>query len=287
MKSICIKTNNSKLLDYLEDEISQIDLDNVYFSCNEFKHYKNIVIHYKGNNTDDFYKQISNILCYLVINILEYSIIKKIILSNYFYFDNLEVCKILNICEESLYEHDIFNEKYSLLYDSFYKYICNNRNLVLNGFINFRIKNYFEYLNSMVDTSVNSFIVEREYLEFISLLKMYISTQTSTCEIVHLIYSENNSVLLDNNKQVIEIDDNIFNTKYLSDITFSSHDYALNTLLTLLPKKIFIHLIDSTLDEFINTLQLVFENRIEFCTECDICNLYKMKNKSFFENKNY
>ena len=81
---------------------------------------------------------------------------------------------------------------------------------------------------------------------------------------------------IDENKNPIIIDDTIFNAKYLSDITFSSHDYILNTLLTLLPQKIFIHLIDPTLDEFINTLQLVFEGRIEFCTECPICKLYNI-----------
>ena len=55
----------------------------------------------------------------------------------------------------------------------------------------------------------------------------------------------------------------------------SSNDYILNTLLTLLPKNIFIHLIDNYKDEFINTLELIFEKRIHICTNCDICEFYK------------
>ena len=69
----------------------------------------------------------------------------------------------------------------------------------------------------------------------------------------------------------------VFPAKYLSDITFSSNDYTLNVLLSLLPKKIYIHLIDDKIDEFITTLILIFENRIDLCTECPICKIYKNK----------
>ena len=127
---------------------------------------------------------------------------------------------------------------------------------------------------------LNKFIIEREYLEFISLLKLYINSQDSNFNIVHLIYTNTSSILLDENKNIINIDEEIFNAKYLSDITFSSNDYILNTLLTLLPKKIYIHLIDSEINEFINTLQLVFENKVEICTDCSICKLYKQNNLS-------
>ena len=75
---------------------------------------------------------------------------------------------------------------------------------------------------------------------------------------------------------LINVDKNALNAKYLSDVSFSNNDYILNTLLNLLPKKIYLHLVSplSNLD-FINTLQLIFENRIEFCQDCSICNLYK------------
>ena len=120
-------------------------------------------------------------------------------------------------------------------------------------------------------------MIEKEYFEFVSLLKMYINSQNCNCEIVHLIYNNENSMLLDENKKVINVADDIFKAKYLSDITFSSNDYALNSLLTLLPKKIYIHLIDNVVDEFIHTLGLIFEDRIEICTDCNICKIYKNK----------
>ena len=84
-----------------------------------------------------------------------------------------------------------------------------------------------------------------------------------------------NKTMLDENKNIISPDKDIFKAKYLSDISFSANDYTLNSLLSLIPNKIYIHLIDNTVDEFIQTLELVFENRINLCTDCNICDMYK------------
>ena len=121
--------------------------------------------------------------------------------------------------------------------------------------------------------------MEKEYLEFVSLLKLYINSEKSNCELIHIIYSNSNTILLDEDKHIIDVSQNLLDTKILSDISFSTNDYTLNTLLTLLPRKIYIHLIDNYIDEFINTLQAIFENRVHICTDCNICKLYK-KEKS-------
>ena len=85
------------------------------------------------------------------------------------------------------------------------------------------------------------------------------------------------SIILDENQNIVSVTNNAFNAKYLSDITFSSNDYALNTLLSLLPKRLDIHIIDKE-DEFIETLKLIFENRVNICKDCNICKTYKMIN---------
>ena len=284
MKSICIKTNNSNLLDYLLNELNYIEIEPVYISSNKFKNYKNIIIHYRGNNNKKFIHEVSCILSCLVIDELEENFLKNIIQKNYFYFNSNEKKQILDICFDT-FSNDFntyFDKKYNCLINDFENYLSDNKSIVLSGFINFRIKDYMLILEDVVDDAVNSFVIEKEYFEFVSLLKMYINSQSSNCELVHLIYNNENSILLDKNKKVINISDDIFKAKYLSDITFSSNDYALNSLLTLLPKKIYIHLIDNIVDEFIHTLGLIFEDRVEICTDCSICRIYKnskIKNK--------
>lgn len=277
MKSVCIKTNNFNLLNYLLNELDYIEIEPVYISSNEFKNYKNIIVHYRGNDDKKFIHEISCILSCLIIDELEETFLKKIILKNYFYFNYNERKHILDMCFDIFADdfNTYFDKKYNCLISAFEDYLTINKSIVLTGFINFRIKDYMSILEDIVDEAVNTFIIEKEYFEFVSLLKMYISSQPSNCEIVHLIYNNENSILLDESKNVINISDDIFKAKYLSDITFSSNDYALNSLLTLLPKKIYIHLIDNCVDEFIHTLGLIFEDRVEICTDCNICRIYK------------
>lgn len=281
MKSLCIKTNNSKSLDYLLNELKYADIKNICFSTNKFKHYKNIIIHYTGTDNSYFYSKISYLLSFFVIDEIEDSLLKKCISKNYFYFNNAEKNKILEICYDLLSEnyYDWFDKKFKSIYNSFLSYISKNKSIVLEGFINFRLQKYLSILDDFINESVNSYIIEKEYLEFISLLKLYVNSQQSNIDIVHLVYNSFDSILLDEQKNIIDTSDNLFNARFLSDISFSSHDYALNTLLTLVPKKIYIHLIDNCIDNFINTLQLVFENRIQLCLDCDICKLYKSNTK--------
>lgn len=267
MKSVCIKTNASDNIYYLLNLLDNTHMQNICYSCNRFKNYKNLIIHYTDNSISDFIHVVSELLSFLVIEKYEEIIIKRLIFSNYFYFDIQERNTVLEITLNLLSEADLNNieNRQTIIYRNFYDYLHDNNKIVLDGFINFRLKKYLDYLCSIIDEAVNQFIIEREYWEFISLLKVYIKSEVSSIEKVHLIYNNSESILLDENKKIIEIDKKAFNVKYLSDITFSSNDYTLNTLLNLVPKKIYIHLSDGISDEFINTIQLVFEDRVEIC----------------------
>lgn len=278
MSSLCIKTNNEDILNYLKNEFSEFNMLNVFFSCNEFKLYKNIIIHYTGIDKELFYTKLATILSYLVIDYYENDIVKNILSANYFYFDNSEFSKILNLCTENLCDDSEFSfqNRQILLFDAFYEYVTAHHSIVLTGFVNFRLFDYRNLLEDLVDFSVNEFIIEREYLEFISLLRIYINSEPCNTSVIHIVSFDFDTFLLDENMNIIDIDRNALNAKYLSDVSFSNNDYVLNTLLNLLPKKIFLHLISpSNNTDFINTLKLIFENRIELCSDCSICNLYK------------
>ena len=277
MKSICIKTNNKDVINYLLNNINTIPLKNIYFINKHFKIYENIIIHYKGNNLTKFYNQICTILTNCIKSIYEPILLKKIINYNYFYFDDFDKKIIENYCVNlSIQENDL-NKKDKKIYIPLYNYLLENKSLILDGFIHFRLAKYLDYLENIVDYSINKYIIEKEYNEFINLLKIYISTKESEADLIHLIYTNGESILLNENKNIIPLSDNILDSKYLSDITFSSNDYALNTLLTINPKKIQIHLIGCE-DEFIQTLKLIFEKKIIICTNCTICKTYKILN---------
>ena len=269
MKTICIKTNNQMAINYLLNAIDDIKIENIYYSNLKFKIYQNIIVHYKGIEFEEFVSSMSKILSNLTVNIFEDHLLKTIIAHEYFYFDSIDRAKILDFIDDSQ-DLDDYITKHALLYNIFSSYMYNNNKIFLDGFIPFRIKEYLNFLAEKVDYAVNRFLIDREYSEFISLLKLYIQSQESTKNTVHLVYNKEKSILLDENKNIIDDKSPSFNAKYLSDITFSDNDYALNTLLSIVPRKIYVHLVDTNIDEFIETLKLIFEDRIVICANGDV-----------------
>ena len=274
MVSFCIKNNNNKVVDALLKDISLIDLNDIQFSKKDFSKYTNIILHYKGKNSLEFYNEFSNVLSDFIIKIYEPIIIKNILYSDYFYFDYEDFCFIEKICKEILATEEFKDRKMSL-WTSVLKYITEHKSMILEGFIYFRITDYIKYISDAVDMAVNQFVIGKEYFDFINLLKLYINSKSSETELLHLIYINGESILLDDEKNIITVSKSNLSVGYLSDISFSSNDYTLNSLLTLLPQKIIMHLITGD-DEFINTLKLIFEDRIVICSDCNICRTYRL-----------
>lgn len=279
LKSFCIKTNNNRVVDYLLNKFEDVELEDLYISKLQFKFYNNFIVHYKGKDIDSFYNIFSNILSSAIIDFYERDIIRHIISSNYFYFTDIEQRKIFDIVNNYLYNNELIESyiRKDSINISCIEYFSNNKSAILDGFVNFRINDYIKIIDYIVDMAVNKFVIDREYTEFIDLLKCYINSKDYGTTDVHLIYQNEESILLDESKKTIDLDDSILNSKYLSDITFSSNDYTLNTLLTLLPQRIYIHLVDGIQDEFINTLKLVFDDRVYLCNDCNICKIYRLE----------
>lgn len=276
MKSLCIKTNNEDIISSLFQNLSTLNLDSAHISQNRFKVYNNVIIHYVGTDYELFYDRVASILTDTIIEFYQEKLLKRILEYNYFYFTSSEKKKILSLAKDFIADDDLSSEdNYFSIYYPFLDYITENKSIVLDGFVNFRLQTYMKNLDYIIDISVNKFLIEKEYNEFIDILKMYVTYTPFNSPLVHLVYCNGESILLDIDKKVIPTDDAIFQAKYLSDITFSSNDYALNTLLNLTPKKIIIHLVNYKEDEFINTIKLIFEDRYEICTDCKICSLYK------------
>ena len=280
MKSFCIKTNNTNIINYLLKRFSDSNIENIYYRNNEFRLYKNVIIHYTGSDLSLFFNQLSDIITDCIIKFYEEKILSHIINFNYFYFDSYEKDEIKKDCLNILKLENISNyaNKRETIWVSVFEYIMEHNSMILSGFVNFRISDYTKSLDYIVDVSVNKFILEKEYREFIDLLKLYIYSKKPNKELIHLIYMGEDSILLDENKNIISVSKNVFNAKYLSDITFSSNHYILNTLLDLLPEKINVHLINIE-DDFIKTLKSIFEKRLYICTDCDICKTYKLISK--------
>ena len=72
---------------------------------------------------------------------VEESILKRLIIKNYFYFEALERKEILDVCYDIFTDefNEYFDKKYNCLVNDFSSYLAENKSIILSGFINFRI----------------------------------------------------------------------------------------------------------------------------------------------------
>ena len=85
MKSICIKTNNQEIIEYLIETFEKIPF-NCCISNYRFKIYDNVIIHDLGKNSEAFCEIVALVLKNTVEKFYEKDILKKLIKRNYFYF---------------------------------------------------------------------------------------------------------------------------------------------------------------------------------------------------------
>ena len=91
----------------------------------------------------------------------EKRLLSKMIDDNYCYFEEIEKEIILRICEKIIeLQEASFKYKEEILKGLVYEYLLdNNKYMILDGFINFRVKPYLEVLDYVVDTSVTNFVL--------------------------------------------------------------------------------------------------------------------------------
>lgn len=159
MKSFAIKVTNEGIRDNLISELEQIKLKDFYLSSKDFKHFKNVIVHYSGIELITFICLVSEAIASVIQNEYDDYFINKIIFRNYFYIlpeEQLIIKKIANkILNASREDENISKE---ILKNLVFEYLIENKNLVLEGFVNFRIKEYIETLDYIVELAVTSYL---------------------------------------------------------------------------------------------------------------------------------
>ena len=159
MKTICIKTVSKKKINFLIDQLENTDI-NICISTYRFKTYDNLIIHLLDEEkTNEFFDTISLIIRKLIEFFYDDEILEKYVKKNYFYLGILERKYILEIAKKVLeLPEDKIGYKRRLLKELINNYIIENRKIVLEGFVNFRIKEYKELLGKIVEVSVFSYL---------------------------------------------------------------------------------------------------------------------------------
>lgn len=158
MKSICLKSNNDEIINFLIKSLENIP--EIVVSSNKFKIYKNVIIHYIGENDTNFLIKISEIISLLIETFYENKILEQIIDDNYFYFEDFEKEIILNFTNRiiALQEENLKYKK-EILKKLVYEYFLNNKVMVIDGFVLFRTRPYLEILDYAIETAVTNYVI--------------------------------------------------------------------------------------------------------------------------------
>ncbi|WP_051585817.1 putative sporulation protein YtxC [Caldanaerobius polysaccharolyticus] len=249
------------------DYTNSVAGDNMVFVC---------TVKDKDEHRRDIFRQyMANILADIIIKHWEIKFIDKIIHKNYNYFSSEERFKILknvyNILSEDNADFYWINKKAEIV-NAMLEYFNTSDVLNLKGFVNFRLKEYISGLYDVVDRAVDDYLVEREYNEFIKLLKYFVELQESQYNIVHVLVSDDmRYVLIDENYK--EIDNHLVESQGYLNRELSNEDVLISSLITIAPNRIYFHCSEAfDNDNFIGTLKSVFGEKVVICTGCDICN---------------
>lgn len=159
MKSFCIKLSSSTQENFLIEQLSSIkDIDFVISSF-QFKIFKNVIVHYKGDNLILFEKCVSEAISNTIQYFYEENILEKMIRKNYFYLSEDEQDSIIRISMRILIaskENDDFGKE--ILKELIYEYIEENKKMILEGFVTFRTKEYKETLDYIAELAVTSYL---------------------------------------------------------------------------------------------------------------------------------
>lgn len=258
------------------DETNLGDL--VFLGCNVTAPSKGL----PDDQVDNLFRHyVANALSDIIVDTWEKIRIRKIIRANYYYFTREEQemlvdysLRNLSSLPEAANSGEIYRaSRKSRVFHKLLDYLDWSNELVIDGFITFRLKEYTEELEDAVDQAVDDFLMEREYREFIRLLKYFVDVQEPRFDHVHVLVKPDNTFkLMDDDQKVIPNDSLEEFVVEMIESEINYEDLLVSTLITLAPQKVTIHCSTrNDRDESVEIIKNVFGERVEVCHGCPLC----------------
>lgn len=223
---------------------------------------------------------VANALSDVIVETWEADLIRKIIKGTYNYFSKDEQDQILDYTGKNLTRSGDAEDgaplyrvsRKSRILHRLRDYLDSADELVLEGFVTFRLRDYVEELEDAVDRAVDDFLMEREYREFVRLLKYFVDVQEPRIDHVHVLIRPGGAFRL--------VDDQgcAIRSEYLEEFVVEMvesevnyEDLLISALITLAPRNVTVHGSLAAGDESLETIKSVFTDRVTICAGCPAC----------------
>jgi len=227
-----------------------------------------------------FKNYIADVLSDLIMCKWQKSMLVDIIRENYYYFGEEERRAIFQNALHYLEDFDSIDEnsvlrirKKRLILSKLKEFLSNCNQIVIEGFIRFRLKEYIRELQEAADKAVDDFLMDREYKEFIQLLKYFVDIQDSRTDVVNVVMKANGVFkLFDGENKVIN---SAYLEGFIMDLIESEINYEdllISALITIAPREIVFHTARAEVPATtLETIKNIFSHRVRVCRSCELC----------------
>ncbi len=197
-------------------------------------------------------------------------LIQEMIRRHYYYFSRQERDKVLYY--SSLRDSAASKKVRQQVREKLRGYLVTCRHLNIQGLVRFRLQGYLAELRKTVEGAVDDFLIEKEYQEFIKLLKYFVEIQEPKVREAHVFLDKSGCFQIrDSKQQLVEQDLEEINAAYLKD-SVDSEDMLVSALVTAAPGKVVLHRqVDAQHPKLSATLEKIFGTRMSLCKNCPQC----------------
>ncbi|WP_168122960.1 putative sporulation protein YtxC [Paenibacillus sp. HB172176] len=229
------------------------------------------------------YQGAANAIAEFILSELEAELVLKMIRRKHHNIPALETEAIEKYCEGLLkgmewdqlgsrFQEADRNRRKKKIADEVELYLSEHAQLQLQGFVRFRLQNYRSELKDIVEYAMDEYVLDKQYQEFISLLKYFVQLQESKVSIVHLLHKGGHEFMLYNSSfQPIEPkppSDRI--VAEMLETEMNIEDMVISSLISVSPKQIVVHTRQAEM-QVIRTIQTIFDDRVSVCVDCSSC----------------
>lgn len=141
----------------------------------------------------------------------------------------------------------------------------------IEGFLDFRAQDYKKEVNKAVEFAINEYVVEKEYGEFIQLLKHFLDSQAPRLERLHVGVTTQGKFHLYNDKE-IEVTHQFLEDYQLENVNeLGYEDLLVSALIAVAPRQVTLHIRYEGYKDTLQTIRNVFGERVQDCQGCSLC----------------
>ncbi|MBA4496548.1 sporulation protein YtxC [Paenactinomyces guangxiensis] len=179
------------------------------------------------------------------------------------------------LLESSAWEHAriVYVSRRQKLAKQISLYLKESNKMAVDGFVRFRMKTYRKALSKCVKEALDEYLLDKEYKEFIQLLRYFVSVQIPKMDVVHVIHQGRRRLhMLKADGTPLKFKEMDGAAHEVMEPTFSHEDFIVSTLLNIAPEKVILHTRDPE-ENIVRTLIQIFEDRILVCNSCSKCGI--------------